>query len=838
MSGEARGSKSPSSSPKEDLAPPDTPRFDKGRRNSSIEKLIVAVRIRPLPAGETERCLHQLDRERIVVEEVEREKEKHLRSKRPTEKQFNYDIVLGEDATQDDVYQATTKNLVRDVLLGYNGTVFAYGATGSGKTHTMVGQSGGKNVGIMVRALNELFQYIETRKQRYTVTMSYLEIYNENIRDLLNPESGFLELREDSSKGSGYVQVSGLTETIANSTEEVMALLTRGNKQRSCESTASNRTSSRSHALLSVTVHNTRPIHEHNVMKTRIRQGRLFMIDLAGSERASHTKNIGKRLKEGAHINRSLLALGNCINALSGSNSNKYVNYRDSKLTRLLREALSGNCKTVMIAHVNPGLSHREESKNTLVYAARATGISHKVERNQLDVSFQISQYRSVIADLRNEISRLKHKISDDGDENDITNAEPSSKARDPELPNGDVEPNMKRVQNGELLASLEEEDEEKVNGEDGIGGGVVGNGGDPPLENQEKKAPGKVRKFREQIVSTFREQMRLRRKLMDIDGHLLSLGVEAERQHLIISQWESKHNKLYRGRPPSTHAQDDTTSEYLWNEHDRVNMHQAWSDLSYIEREQEKYVNLRSETVKKLDQVREKSVALEDELPSRLDSDTEKELLCLLIRVHELEADKMALQGERLVESHELRRRGEMLVRFHRQQKITDDIITRQRQIMEEERMNLPSDLQDLYSLYQQEIHATSYPVDTSGIPYTAYDALPPIHSKEILSNYGSTISNGSDVPLRISTSGGSSNSSDVESVSVLPPIQRTTLTAKQPGRRNYNIIEENETETVEDIRVPRDGTNHNFKQARDTPSPVPPPILFPPISNDLRKY
>ncbi|KAL1452578.1 hypothetical protein WDU94_006796 [Cyamophila willieti] len=330
-------------------------------------------------------------KKKIVVEEADREKEKHLRSKRSSEKQFSYDIVLGEDATQDDVYQATTKNLVRDVLLGYNGTVFAYGATGSGKTHTMVGQSEGKHVGIMVRALNELFQYIETRKQRYTVTMSYLEIYNENIRDLLNPEAGFLELREDSSKGTGYVQVSGLTEAIANSTEEVMSLLTKGNKQRSCEPTASNQTSSRSHALLSVTVHNTRPVHERNVMKTRIRQGRLFMIDLAGSERASHTKNIGKRLKEGAHINRSLLALGNCINALSGSNSNKYVNYRDSKLTRLLREALSGNCKTVMIAHVNPGQSHREESKNTLVYAARATGISHKVERNQLDVSFQIS---------------------------------------------------------------------------------------------------------------------------------------------------------------------------------------------------------------------------------------------------------------------------------------------------------------------------------------------------------------------------------------------------------------------------------------------------------------
>ncbi|KAL1452577.1 hypothetical protein WDU94_006795 [Cyamophila willieti] len=367
-------------------------------------------------------------------------------------------------------------------------------------------------------------------------------------------------------------------------------------------------------------------------------------------------------------------------------------------------------------------------------------------------------------------------------------------------------------------MASLDDEDEDVP--ERNIHDRVIENGESAKaiVAKSDNTAPGKVRKFREQIVSTFREQMRLRRKLMDIDGHLLSLGVEAERQHLIISQWESKHNKLYRGRPPSHHQQDDSSSDYLWNEHDRVNMHQAWSDLSYIEREQEKYINLRSDTVKKLDQVREKSVALEDELPSRLDSETEKELLCLLIRVHELEADKMALQGERLVESHELRRRGDMLVRFHRQQKITDDIITRQRQIMEEERVDLPSDLQDLYSLYQQEIHATSYPVDTSGIPYTAYDSLPPIHSKD----------------------GGSTNSSDMESVSILPPIQKSTQKHTQPGgtRRNYNIIEENEADLVEDSRVTRDGTNANFKQARDSPSPVPPPILFPPISTDLRKY
>lgn len=120
-------------------------------------------------------------------------------------------------------------------------------------------------------------------------------------------------------------------------------------------------------------------------------------------------QNQGKRLQEGAHINRSLLALGNCINALSGGA--RYVNYRDSKLTRLLKEALSGNCRTVMIAHVSPSSSQIDESKNTLVYADRANRISNKVERNVLDVSYHVSQYRNIISDLKNEISRLRNKM-------------------------------------------------------------------------------------------------------------------------------------------------------------------------------------------------------------------------------------------------------------------------------------------------------------------------------------------------------------------------------------------------------------------------------------------
>lgn len=124
-------------------------------------------------------------------------------------------------------------------------------------------------------------------------------------------------------------------------------------------------------------------------------------------------QNKGKRLQEGAHINRSLLALGNCINALAGGA--RYVNYRDSKLTRLLKDALSGNCRTVMIVHVSPASAHRDESKNTLMYADRANRISNKVEQNVLDVSYlHVAQYRDIISDLKNEISRLRNKMKSD----------------------------------------------------------------------------------------------------------------------------------------------------------------------------------------------------------------------------------------------------------------------------------------------------------------------------------------------------------------------------------------------------------------------------------------
>ncbi|CAH1956477.1 unnamed protein product [Acanthoscelides obtectus] len=650
---------------------------------SAEERLMVAVRIRPLKPDDTTRCLYAVDKKHIIVEDTD--KFDVTRQKRSLDKRYSFDVVFGEDSTQEDVYEVTTSRLVKDVLNGYNATVFAYGPTGAGKTHTMVGDA--NQPGIMVRALNDLFEVVKDKEDEYQVSMSYLEIYNEQIRDLLNPQSGYLELREDSRGKS--IQVAGLSEISTTSTDEVMQLLQKGNKARTVEPTAMNRTSSRSHALLSVTVRHSVPVDKKDHLRMRVRQGRLFMIDLAGSERANKTKNRGKRLQEGAHINRSLLALGNCINALSGGA--RYVNYRDSKLTRLLKEALSGNCKTVMIAHVSPSITQKDESRNTLLYADRANNITNKIERNVLDVSYHVSQYQTVINELKDEISRLQNKMKEE------------------------------RPRSADI---------NRMNAEERC---------------------DEVKKIREQIVDTFKTQMKLRRKLMEIDSHLLGLGMEAERQHVIISHWESKNNKLYKNSVNESRArtqqsirrkklntadgfrsagnEQEDGSDGDEDAEGEAAVQQAWAELADIEREQQRWSELRTHIEQKLEVCRQRGVELEDKLPSLLSSDDEREILALMCRVHELEADKMALQSERLVRQHELRRRDLVILRYDRQRQLCEEIITRQRQLLEGGKIKLPPDLQELYQMYQQEIHAATY--TDYNVPSSASfspDKLPPI--------------------------------------------------------------------------------------------------------------
>jgi len=258
-----------------------------------------------------------------------------------------------------------------------------------------------------------LFQQIEDRKGDYTaeVVVTFLEIYNEEIRDLLahpgapTPRGG-LQIREDKS-----VKVVGLTELRPRTAEEVKEIVLLGNSRRTQSPTHANETSSRSHAVLQVHVTQsprTASLTEECFM------GTLSIIDLAGSERAAATTNMGQRMVEGANINKSLLALGNCINALCESGGAvRHVPYRNSKLTRLLKFSLGGNCKTVMIVCVAPTSLHFDDTHNTLIYAERATKIKTRVvTRNVVNVDRHVGQYVEAINRLNAEVAELKAKLA------------------------------------------------------------------------------------------------------------------------------------------------------------------------------------------------------------------------------------------------------------------------------------------------------------------------------------------------------------------------------------------------------------------------------------------
>ncbi|KAH6882533.1 hypothetical protein J4E91_003476 [Alternaria rosae] len=329
--------------------------------------------------------------------------------KRSKDQTFAFDRVFDDTTSQGDVYEATTKPLLDSVLDGYNATVFAYGATGCGKTHTITGTS--QQPGIIFLTMQELFEKIQDiQDEKVTeITLSYLEIYNETIRDLL-VEGGSkqpLMLREDANQA---VSVAGLSSHRPQSVQEVMDIIVRGNEYRTMSPTEANATSSRSHAVLQINVSSkdrNASVNEPHTMAT------LSIIDLAGSERASATKNRGERLTEGANINKSLLALGSCINALCDPRKRNHIPYRNSKLTRLLKFSLGGNCKTVMIVCVSPSSAHFDETQNTLRYANRAKNIQTKVTKNVYNVNRHVKDYLVKIDEQRHLIEELMKKQKD-----------------------------------------------------------------------------------------------------------------------------------------------------------------------------------------------------------------------------------------------------------------------------------------------------------------------------------------------------------------------------------------------------------------------------------------
>jgi len=325
-------------------------------------------------------------------------------------KVFGFDKVFGPKSSQIDIYNATAKKVVKSVLDGYNATVFAYGATGSGKTYTMVGTE--TETGVMVRCLNDVFAETQnnSKTRSFKIVISYIEVYNEEIFDLLATREGAgkkLKLLEQK------MTIQGVVKKEPKSAEEVLKLLVQGNRLRHQAATDQNDQSSRSHAILQVTVMSKPigPAANHELLTAR-----LNLVDLAGSERCQ--KNTGERFVEGANINKSLLQLGNCINALAEGKSN-YIPYRNSKLTMFLKNSLGGNCKTVMICNISPSDKSYNEIWHTLNYANRAKNIRVDPKKNKAQITYHYAQYKQMLkqADkrqkkLQEECEEMKRKLS------------------------------------------------------------------------------------------------------------------------------------------------------------------------------------------------------------------------------------------------------------------------------------------------------------------------------------------------------------------------------------------------------------------------------------------
>lgn len=345
------------------------------------------------------------------------------------DKIFTFDYVLAPKTSQSDLYESCVHQLVQSIFDGYNSTVFAYGQTGSGKTHTISGSN--QDYGIIPRAVEAMFEMIGSKQDQrdYLVKVNFIEIYKEELKDLLDSSEKDLHIREDES---GNTIIYGANEVVCSSLEEVMTCFDSGTLLRHTGSTQMNEHSSRSHSVFTVSIEqrwttdakvNVREsaIYElkqqTNAQNSYYLGAKFHFVDLAGSERVHRTGNVGDRFKESIHINSGLLALGNVISALSSDNSakkkNVHIPYRESKITRILKDSLGGNSNTLMICCISPSSCNLDESINALKYASRARYIRNKPIVNMDPEQQKFVEMQSEIQALREELSRQRTFISE-----------------------------------------------------------------------------------------------------------------------------------------------------------------------------------------------------------------------------------------------------------------------------------------------------------------------------------------------------------------------------------------------------------------------------------------
>jgi kinesin family protein 11 len=339
-----------------------------------------------------------------VVQCDELHKEVHLTqsvNNKQFSRKYHFDKVYDHQTSQERLYETAVAPMVDEVLQGFNCTVFAYGQTGTGKTHTMTGDmSSPEGSGVIPRAVGHIFRYLHglSGVNEFTVKCSFLELYNEEITDLLamGSEPPKVRILEDRTG----VVLQGLEEPHVKNASDIFGLLETGNARRKTAETLLNKQSSRSHSVFIVTVSVREVLAEGEEV---IRVGKLYLVDLAGSENITRSGAVDQRAKEAGNINKSLLTLGRVITALVEGQG--HVPYRDSKLTRLLRDSLGGRTKTCIIATIAPTVQCQEETMSTLDYAHRAKNIKNKPEVNQ-----KISK-TTHLKEMGVEIARLKAEL-------------------------------------------------------------------------------------------------------------------------------------------------------------------------------------------------------------------------------------------------------------------------------------------------------------------------------------------------------------------------------------------------------------------------------------------
>uniref|UniRef100_A0A8C5HDW3 Kinesin-like protein n=1 Tax=Gouania willdenowi TaxID=441366 RepID=A0A8C5HDW3_GOUWI len=496
-------------------------------------------------------------------------------------KTFTFDTVFGPESKQLDVYNLTARPIIDSVLEGYNGTIFAYGQTGTGKTYTMEGvRAVPEQRGIIPNSFAHVFGHIAKAEgdTRFLVRVSYLEIYNEEVRDLLGKDQmQRLEVKERPDVG---VYIKDLSGYVVNNADDMDRIMTLGHKNRSVGATNMNEHSSRSHAIFTITIECSEKGADGN---QHVRMGKLHLVDLAGSERQGKTGATGQRLKEATKINLSLSTLGNVISALVDGKST-HVPYRNSKLTRLLQDSLGGNSKTMMCANIGPADYNYDETISTLRYANRAKNIKNKARINEDPKDALLRQFQKEIEELKKkleegeEISGSEGSGSEDidyGDEDGGEAAEGrkrrrgnfSSSLQDICMPTDHCVTRRKKVSPDKMVqmqAKIEEERkalEAKLDME----------------EEERNKARAELEKREKDLFQAQQEHHHLLEKLSALEKKVIVGGVDllakAEEQEKLL---EESNNELEERRRRA----DQLRKELEEKEQERLDIEEQYTSL------------------------------------------------------------------------------------------------------------------------------------------------------------------------------------------------------------------------------------------------------------------